>query len=52
MLTHYLPSYPQATVDNYEQNPVDNLISPLSAEGGRVGPAGKGRGYGTPAHNF
>ena len=52
MLTHYLSSYSQATVDNYEQNPVDNLIFLLPAEGGRVGPAGKGRGYGTPSPNF
>jgi len=49
----YIPSYPQAAVDNCGQNPVDNqwLAVPPS-RAGVVGPAAEGHGDGSPAHNF
>ena len=51
--TDYIPSYPQATVDNCGQNPVDNpwLAVPPARAGG-VGPAASGHGDGSPANIF
>jgi hypothetical protein len=51
--TAYIPSYPQAAVDNCGQNPVHNpwlAVPPARAGGG--GPAGKGHGDGTPTNIF
>jgi hypothetical protein len=51
--TAYIPSYPQAGVDNPRKNPVDNpwlAVPPARAGGG--GPAAKGHGDGTPTNIF
>jgi hypothetical protein len=51
--TAYIPSYPQASVNNPRKNPVDNpWLALLAGWPGGGGPAGNGHGHGTPTNIF